>query len=457
LATRPPAAVDEWEDVAGDEWEDVGTSAQMPTSTSAAPATESGYTHPMARFGQGALRGTARAALGLINPAEWARTAKALGAMALSPAQAGSEFVSGLARTGRAAAGLEGPEAMGEVAGEGLAGVLAPSALGGMAGTAARLARRSRATNIVRAVKGGKELVPVVAEAGEAAQLPISVTQGSLARKLAERAEEAGKTVGATKAELPGSIPASSVAAALPEVGQVVEGIPVVSARPLRRAVERSRAYWEGIATEPGFSGDIPRPIAAALKEEAQAEAARGGVYAKGRLGIPIAPTAQAAAEEATALRSAVLDRAGLSAGDAAKVGAYESALSESSLATALSEPAQMEHLRLVSGTGGGDWKASLMGRVLAPGIVGGTVGALGGLATSPLGALAGMGVAEFMKSTLWNTLSAATKLKAARALESGGVTAFREVVMPAVIANVEKRRAAEQALAAQGEGVIAP
>jgi len=421
-----------------------------------------------------ALRGAARAAIGLVNPMEWARTARAMGELGASfnpatnlraavsgeeppVANAVREISTGLMRTGRRAVGMEGPEAMGEVHGEGLVGVLAPEAIGGIVSKGAELLRRSRATNIVRGISGGKDLVPLVTEAGDAAQLPVSLTQGSLARKLATRAEEAGAEVGATKAALPGSVPAADIASRLPQVGQSVEGIPVVAARPLRRAVERSRAYWEDIATKPGISGDIPRPVAAALKEEAQAEAARGGVYAKGRLGIPIAPGAQAAAEEATALRSSVLDTAGLSPDDAAKVGAYEKALGESSLATALSEPAQMEHLRRVSGTGGGDWKASLVGRVIAPGVIGGTVGALGGLAASPLGALVGMTAAEFMKSTLWHTLSAATKLKAARALESGGLTAFREVVVPAVIADTERRRSAERALAAQGEGVTAP
>lgn len=414
----------------------------------------------------GVAKGGGRAALSLINPLDWMRSAKALAALGYKlgkppvtgqpyeGAQALEDIGTGAKDVVKQA--LTDPESAGEVLGSTGVSLLGPKALGAAGSLAARLALRSRASNIVRAVSGGKELVPTVVKAGDEAQLPISLTQGSLARKLAEREAAAGEAVGATKEVLPGTVSAASIADLLPTVGQTVEGIPVTGARPLRRAVERSRAYWEDVATQPGFSGEIPRPVVAALKEEAQGEAARGGAYSKGTLGLPVTPGAKAAAEEASALRTAALDTTGLSAEDAAKVAAYERALKESSLATALSEPAQMEHLRKVSGAGGGDWKASLVGRVLAPGIIGGTVGALGGVATSPLGALAGMGVAEFMKSTLWNTFSAATKLKAARALESGGVGAFRDVVVRAAMADVERRRLAEQALRSQGEGVLA-
>lgn len=422
----------------------------------AAPVTESGYTHPMARFGSGAVRGLARA----FNPVEIARSMKALAELGYEGATSPSTALPKLAGIPGAIyqRATESPEGLGDIAGGGLAAAVTPSALGGVGAKIADLARRSRVTNIVRAVKGGKELVPIVAKAGDTAELPVSLTQGSLARRLAASEAAAGETVGTTKAALPGTIPAADIAERLPVIGETVEGIPIAADRGLRRAVEGRRSYWEGIATQPGFSGEIPRATVASLKEAAQGEAARGGAYAKGGIGLPVAPGAKAAAEEATALRASVLDRAGLSAEDAAKVAAYEGALGESSLATALSEPAQMEHLRRISGAGGGDWKAALAGRVLAPGLLGGTgAAALGGAAASPLGALAGVGVAEFMKSTPWQTLSAATKLKAIRALESGGVAAFRGVAIPAVIADVTRRRAAERILQNQGEGVTAP
>lgn len=439
-------------------------------ATPTAPQTESGYTHPMARFGSGALREVGT----MLNPMTYARALKALGELgtAVNPAANLRAAVSGeeppIAGVLRGAAAIPGhvaeetktPEGLGRLAAQG-GSLLIPGAAEGAAAKIAGVLRRSRATNIVRAVKGGKELVPVVTKAGDAAELPVSLTQGSLARKLAVGEAAAGEVVGTTKAALPGTIPASDIAERLPVIGETVEGIPIAADRGLRRAVEGRRAYWEGVATEPGFSGEIPRATVANLKEAAQAEAARGGAYAKGGIGLPVSPGAKAAAEEATALRSAVLDTAGLSAEDAAKVATYEQALGKSSLATALSEPAQMEHLRRVSGAGGGDWKAALAGRALVPlaGAGGGALAgaAVGGMAASPVGALAGASVAAFMRSTPWQTLSAATKLKAIRALESGGVEAFRGVVIPAAIADAQRRRAAEHELLAQGEGVTTP
>lgn len=439
------------------EWDEQGNAV----GAAPEPQTESGYTHPLARFGSGGVRAVARA----FNPVEIARSLKAMGELGMTFATRpyspeASEGVDSLLSTPRRMVerATESPEGLGDIAGTIATAAATPTALGGVGAKIADLARRSRVTNIVRAVKGGKELVPTVVKAGDTAELPISLTQGSLARKLAAREAAAGEAVGAAKEALPGTVPAADIAERLPVIGETVEGIPIAADRGLRRAVEGRRAYWEGIATEPSFSGDIPRATVANLKEAAQGEAARGGAYAKGGIGLPVAPGAKAAAEEASALRAAVLDTAGLSAEDAAKVAAYEASLGRSSLATALSEPAQMEHLRRVSGVGGGDWKAALAGRVLGPASLGGLVGAAGGgLATSPLGALAGIGVAEFMRSTPWQTFSAATKLKAIRALESGGVKAFREVVIPAAIADAQRRRAAAAELAAQGEGVTTP
>lgn len=480
--TQPPAAMaNPWDNdpEVDPQGNPVAQSSTMPWEKDpevpeepAAPATESGYRHPMARFGSGAVSGFARA----FNPVEIARSFKALGELgyAVNPAAnlraalSGEEPpVAGVVRGAVAAPGAiaervtESPEGLGEVAGGLTAAAVTPEMLGGAAGKLTDIARRSRVSNIVHAVKGGKELVPIVAKAGDTAELPLALTQGSLARKLAAREAIAGAEVGATKGVLPGTVPASEIAERLPVIGETVEDIPIAADRGLRRAVEARRTYWEDLATRPGFSGEIPRATVANLKEAAQAEAARGGAYAKGGIGLPVSPGAKAAAEEASALRAAVLSREGLSAEDAAKVAAYESALGESSLATALSEPAQMEHLRRVSGASGGDWKAALAGRALVPlaaGTAGGIIsGAAGGLAASPVGALAGATIATFMRSTPWQTLSAATKLKAIRALESGGVEAFREVVIPAVIADTTRRRAAEQALRAQGEGVTAP
>lgn len=253
-------------------------------------------------------------------------------------------------------------------------------------------------------------------------------------------------------------MPYEEVAKRIPEVGSVVEDAVVTGDRGLLRATESGRRYWEELATRPGTSGTIPRAELALKKTEAGGAAERGGAYKKGRTDQPIAPGAAASMEEASAIRGAVLDKTGLSPADAALVDKYEKALGESSIAQTLSDPSQAYWRKRVKGESG-DWKAALAGRVLAPGLLGGTAGAAlgGGIAASPLGALMGVGVAEFMRSTPWHTLSAATKLQAIKALESGGTQAFRKVVIPAAIADIERRRAAEQALAAQGEGVTAP
>lgn len=475
---------------------------EVPEEAPAAPTTESGYTHPMARFGSGAVRGFARA----FNPVEIARSFKALGELgyAVNPATnlraalSGEEPpIAGVVRGAAAAPGAiatrvtESPEGLGEVAGGGVAAAVTPGAAGGMAGKIADLARRSRVSNIVRAVKGGRDLAAnlekLPAAGIDAVQLPVSLTQGSLARKLAAREAIAGAEVGATKAALPGTVKSTEIAERLPELGFKIEDEIVTGARPLRRNVERTRDYYarmgepavpeqtvvspivdefgapivRSIPAKPAKPLEIPRSLVAGVKEEAAGEAARGGYYAKRTLGQPVAPGAAASAEEATAARAAALNRTGLDPKDARKVIAYEKALAEDSLAKSLSEPATAEHLRRVAAESSGDWKAALAGRVSAPmlGAGGGALvgGAVGGLAASPLGALAGASAAAFMRSTPWQTLSAATKLKAIRALESGGVEAFREVVIPALIADTTRRRAAEQALRAQGEGVTAP
>lgn len=423
------------------------------------------------RYARGAATGAGRAALSAVNPVDYARAIYELGRLgkrlATPPvlgqpyegAKAVEEIVQGAKDIGGYA--LTSPEAMGEVTGSLATGLLLPGALSklNLSGKAASILRSSRATNVVRAVKGGEDLVPVVTAAGDRAELPVSITQGQLARRLDAADKAAGAAVGATRAELPGTVNAAEVAARLPEVGGLTEaGDVVTGARPLRRNMERTRAYWEDLATRPGTTGEIARNVLAGIKEEAQGEAARGGAYSRGRLGFPISPSATASADEAAAIRAAVLDTKGLSPADAAKVKAYEDALSESSLAKSLSDPAQLEHLRRVRGGAGNDWKASLVGRALAPAVgagIGGLAGATVGM--SPAGALLGAGVAEFMRSTPWQTLSAASKLKAIRALESGGVEAFRDVAIRAVVADVERRRLAESALRAQGEGVTTP
>lgn len=480
--TQPPPVPpkDEWAeftpvslvDPPKDEWAEF-TPADVPTeSAPAAPQTESGYTHPLARFGAGAVRGFARA----FNPVEIARSFKALGELGyavnpaanLSAAIRGEEPpMAGLLRGAAAAPGAiaeaaSTPEGLGDIAGGLTAAAVTPGVLGKTGSKVADLARRSRVTNLTRAVSGLDETVPILERAGDTAELPVSLTQGSLARKLAAREAAADLGVGATRANLPGSVEYADVARRLPQVGESVEGVVVTGDRPLRRAVESARSYYEDLATRPGTSGTIPRSSLAARKTEAQESARLAGAYAKREKGIPVAPRGAASAEEATAVREALLDTAGLSADDAAKVIAHEKALAEASLAKSLSVPARAEHVRRVRGVGGSDWKASLVGRAILPTLRGAGLGAAagglaGGIALSPVGALAGAGVATFMRSTAWNTLSAATKLKAIRALESGGVEAFREVVIPAVIADTQRRRAAERALAAQGEGVTTP
>lgn len=438
----------------------------------AAPETASGYTHPLARFGSGAVRGFARA----FNPVEIARSFKALGELgyAVNPAANLSAAIRGkeppVVGLARGAAALPGalveaastPEGLGDLAGGGVAAAVTPGALGGASAKIADIARRSRITNLTRAVSGrGAEIVGAITRAGDTAELPVSLTQGSLARRLAAREALADAEVGATRAALPGEVPYSAVSDRLPQVGESVQGVVVTGDRPLRRAVEGTRAYWENLATQPGTTGTIPRVTLAARKTEAQESARLAGAYAKREAGTPVAPRGAASVEEASAIREAVLDTAGLSADDAAKVAAYERALSEDALAKALNAPAQAEHTRRITGVGSGDWKASLVGRAIVPAIgagAGGLAGAAaGGLAMSPVGALAGAGVATFMRSTAWNTLSAATKLKAIRALESGGAEAFREVVIPALIADTQRRRSAEAAIRAQGEGVTQP
>lgn len=435
------------------------------------PTVEAPGTDVGSRYVQAVPGAVARSLMDTVNPMTYARAVAALAKLGVRAGKAGItnpvalgvefgpdtvELARGLKETAST------PEGLAELTGAGVTAAITPGGLGKTGRVATDLARRSRITNLTRAVSGrGAETVAAITRAGDTAELPVSLTQGSLARKLAAREAAADLNVGATRAALPGEVPYSAVADRLPQIGENVQGVVVTGDRPLRRAVEGARTYWEDLATNPNTSGTIPRVSLAARKTEAQESARLAGAYAKREAGTPVAPRGAASAEEATAIREAVLDTTGLSPADAAKVAAYEKALAEDSLAKAFNAPAQAEHTRRITGVGSGDWKAALAGRVVAPAIgagLGGAGGAmLGGLALSPAGALAGAGVATFMRSTLWNTMSAATKLKAIRALESGGVAAFREVVIPAAIADAERRRVAERALKAQGEGVTTP
>lgn len=478
MATQPPDFIpdDEVPDFVPDE-----TTVQPPEAPGSSAV----------RFIGGAAKGAGRGALSLVNPVDWARAAKAAAILGYKLAKPpvlgqpyeGAEAVGDIVEGGKEAVrqALTSPEAAGEFLGSAAVSMLGPGVVARSSRGIASILRRSRAQNIVRAVKGPDELAKALETsiaAGGEPEIPIAVTQGSLARKLRAAEEAAGAEVGAAAERLPGSVPSSAVAERMPTVGINVGGTPVNADPSLMSAVERTRRRWNSLGeaatpetiiqsplvdefgnpilhTVPARSAqplNIPRSQAPTLKTEAGGAAERGGAFRKGALKMPMGAGAEASAAETSAIRGAILDRTGLSPEDIALVDAYEKALARDSYLKSVSNPAQAEHLRRVRGEAG-DWKAGLMGRAAAYGMLGGG----GGLALGPVGALGGIGAAEFMRSTLWRTLSAATKLRAARALESGGLAAFQDVIAKSVVPDVQRRRMAERALRAQGEGVTAP
>lgn len=401
--------------------------------------------HPAARFGSGLVHGAARAALGLINPMEWARTAKALTELGIASTNpvtgipAAEKIAAGAKQLGRSAVGLEGPEAMGEVMGTGLVAAVPIGEIGAGAAKLAGATEGSRAYNVKRALRvspGSVAARDVEAMAPEI-NMPVTASSSKLARSMKAAKEAAGAEVAATESALPTTdIPVANVTGRIePPPGQwtmrngVMEFVP--DNPQMASAYRSSTGRLEAAA---GDAGTLSTDELIRLKRSAQEEADLGRAYTSERSSV----RAKAAEARGSALRQE------LEAIPGPESEAFTKANRRFQVAATAEAPIAAEVARLSDLPIASRGVEMLLGRAI-PG---------SGFARQALGGLAGGAILD---STLFHTASAALKRRVIDALQSGQPQLAADLLMRSAAANQKLRRDAEQALQLQGEGVTAP
>jgi len=392
--------------------------------------------HPAERLASGMVKG----GLGAINPVNLARAAWELGKLgyrgATSPAETGAEIVSGLRETGAAALGQRGPEAAGEVYGGLLAGGLP------VGGTAARATRvlgateASRAYNVKRALRApaGSVIARGVEEMAPEINMPVVASARKLAKRMTEARKTAGKAVGTAAAALPESdIPVADVLGRIePPPGQWVQRGDVLEFVADDPAL--MSAYRASTRRLEDLGPTVTAQDAIRLKRSAQGAAARGRAYTSERAGLQ----AKAAEARGQALRQ---ELEALPGPEAKK---FTKANRRFEVAATAEEPIVAEAARLSDLPIAGRGVEMLLGRAI-PG---------SGFARQALAGLAG---GQLLDSTLFHTASAAIKRRVINAVQSGNLQLATDLLFKSAVAEHMTRRRAAAALAAQGEGVIAP
>lgn len=453
MATRPPAAVDEWEDVDASEWEDVSptTGAAAPASADSGPAgiiPEVGYINRMGR-GMADELGSQISAIGQVirHPIN-SLTAAAKEALAglSSPASRSAELVSSLPGVAkgvvRQAATPEGQGALLVQAGE------AAIPVGRIGAAAARrglpvlggATEASRAYNIKRALRiptgSGPKAIEAARDIERLApeiELPIAGPQ-RLANVLEARKAATGAGVDVAEAALPArSVPTADV------VGRVAQ--PEGTWRMVNGTMEfvpynpEKFAQWRAsVADLERYGPEMTTPEMIGAKRAAQ-ETARG----KGAYLTPEAKGAAAAAEErGTALRQSLESLPGPEAE------AFTAANRAHHVAATIAAPAVAEATRLRGLPLATRSSEMLLGR---------------GFTQNPsiMGAIAGVVTGNILDSRLFHTASAAVKRQVIDALQTGMPQKAADILFRASVLESQRRRAAAAELAAQGEGVIAP
>jgi hypothetical protein len=365
-------------------------------------------------------------------------------------AEAVVKIASGLKEMGAAAIGQRGPEAMGEAHGGALLGMIPAGRV------AAAVARRgvpilggateaSRAYNVKRALRVPPRgttapelsLAARIETMAPEIDMPIVASPHKLAQRMTAVREAAGEAVGAAEAALPTSdIPITNVLSRIePPPGQwamrngVLEYVPDDPA-----AMNAYRASQRRLVEPAGDTGVVTSQEALRLKRSGQTKAAEGRAYTSERAG----QQAQAAETRAQALR------AELEALPGPESERFTRANRRFEVAKTAEEPIVAEAGRLSDMPVAGRGVEMLLGRAI-PG---------SGFARQALGGLAG---GALLDSTLFHTASAAIKRKVIDALKSGNAQLATDILFKAGVAKSTLDRRAAAALAAQGEGVIAP
>lgn len=366
----------------------------------------------------------------------------------------------GLKETGAAAVGMRGVEEAGRAHGALLTGLLP---FGRAAAWASRRGlpivgsanEASRAYNIKRALRSPQGKGPTATKINKdleamspEIELPITWSEQTLAKKLAERKAATGAEVGASEAALPDvDIPVSNLADRLErppgqttivdvpstlfpggtvEVSKFVPDSPAAAARYVaaRRAFEESGGKY----------GTINAHDAVRMKRSLQKEAKEKSAYATEEL--------KQAAEQARE-RAAVV-RAELESLPGPEARRFSRANRAHHVMETIEPLAEAEATRRRSMPLAGRGVEMLIGRAV-PG---------SGFARQALGGLVGGAILD---STLFHTASAAAKRQAIRALESGQPQLATDILFRAAVVQTQARRRADAALRAQGEGVVQP
>lgn len=428
-------------------------------SSQSAPAAEAEVApgqHPMAAYGEGAVKGLGKGLLGMVDPRTYIDTAKMLYEGATSPSTAGPALLQGVARLGRAAIGLEGPEAMGEAHGGLLPGAIP---VGGMLGKAGKYARESRASNVITALGEGnsakKQVIEKLVNSGEL-ELPVSASAKSLQAKL-------GKVQDAAEVELKTAKGGLS-------------GLPEVSTDPIIKSLESQRPAVQGAAkttvTQPrtaaGFTSKKAEPVVTTtavegsgnqalltavdkqidelvklsgsgkamtpealqkFKEQAQKAATKAYSVASGT-GAEAAAGAEAAEIAAKAVRETLESSPGIPEAVRNRLTAANKAEHAILAAT------QPLEARRVANIGKPFISRSIAG-LLGRGLTGG--------GTSALGAAGGVEAGALFQQVLFNTMSAATKKAVAPFLESGDIQRAVQIAYQARLAENAAKRSQQE------------
>jgi hypothetical protein len=458
---------------------------EAPSETPAEAAPE----RPVSSYVRGGTRGVGQ---GLLSMVDVPATLKTIGAVADVPRRvvrstAGalmgdltegrelvgdvSDVASGIKNLGSAAIGLEGAEAMGEAHGNLLTGAIP---VGGLLGKAAALGKASRAKNILKAVaasKGAdKAKIKRLVKQGRLEDVPVSTTRGSFVENLDEIAEaSAGPQLDAAKAGLPGLPPVSvdDAITALKGEREMTKGLPQqVTVQPRtpagltaqKPAPVTTTVIPEGSGNQPLVSAmdkqidelvrlaGVDKKMSADQIQKFKEQAQSAGKYtAVPGSGAAEASAAQAAETTASKLRDLLETSTDIPADVRAKLIAANDRMED--LET-MRKPATARVAADADKSGLSRSGEMLLGRGLFPPVAAMVLGGSASLASgglAPIGAAVGLGVHSFMQSTLFNTLSAAAKLKVAKIMQTQGAEAAVQAAFAAHITENAARRAQEK------------
>lgn len=470
MATRPPAPVDEWEDVNGaGEWEDVTPAAASAPETTTDPLTgrETAF-HPTTARAWGMLKG----GMSAVNPINLARATYELGKMGVhavtdpySPESLkdAENLVTGVTESGAALAGRRGAEAQGEIVGA----LLAPAIPVGSA--AERVLPKlgfnelSRAHNIKRALRvptgsgsAVQRLSNTIESMAPEIELPVTLSARKLADKLKARRAAAGMEVGAARRALPdASVPTESVVSTIEKppskrvtsVSDVVEQSPLLDERgnPIIRTRQvsstRDIPYSESRMAQYEDSVRQLRELGSELTTEDLVQARRAAQDTAAQRGGYTTVEEKAAAHEAKK-RAVALKTAVRKLGPEAE--AFDDANRAFHVAKTIETPAAKEASRLSRLPLATRGTEMLLGR---------------GFTQNPsiMGAIAGVMTGNILDSRLFHTASANIKRRVIDALQTGNARRAAQILFDSAVAENALRRRSEAALRAQGEGVTTP